>query len=92
MTKNELIRRVSQKAGCKRSDAEQIIAALDALFAEALKEDEKITFQNFGTFQVRSRAARVGRNPHSGDPLLIPESKTIVFKPGKNLKNTVCNK
>ena len=92
MTKNELIRRVSQKAGCKRSDVEQVIAALDELFAETLKNDEKITFQNFGAFQVHSRAARVGRNPHSGDHILIPESKTIVFKPGKNLKNAVCNK
>ena len=89
MNKAELINVVSEAAEVSKKDAETVITAtLDAI-TDALKEGEKVQLVGFGSFEVKKRAARVGRNPKTKEPIKIPASKVPAFKPGKALKDTV---
>ncbi len=89
MNKAELINVVSEAAEVSKKDAEAVITAtLDAI-TDALKEGEKVQLVGFGSFEVKARAARVGRNPKTKEPIEIPASKVPVFKAGKVLKDTV---
>lgn len=89
MTKAELISKVADVAGMTKVDAGKAVDAVVDVVMTALKKGEKVTWTGFGTFEVRSRAARMGRNPQTGAPLHIPASKTPAFKAGKGLKDTV---
>lgn len=89
MTKIELIAKVADKAGMTKVDAQKAVDAVGDVVMAALKKGEKVTWTGFGTFEVRSRAARMGRNPQTGAPLHIPASKTPAFKAGKGLKDSV---
>ena len=89
MNKAELINVVSVAAEVSKKDAETVITAtLDAI-TDALKEGEKVQLVGFGSFEVKKRAARVGRNPKTKEPIEIPASVVLVFKAGKVLKDTV---
>lgn len=89
MNKAELINVVSEAAEVSKKDAETVITAtLDAI-TDALKEGEKVQLVGFGSFEVKARAARVGRNPKTKEPIEIPASKVPVFKAGKVLKDMV---
>jgi DNA-binding protein HU-beta len=88
MTKQELINKIAD-AGMTKVDASKALDALEGAITEALKRGEKVTWTGFGTFEVRSRAARMGRNPQTGAPLHIAASKTPAFKAGKTLKDSV---
>ena len=89
MNKAELINVVSEAAEVSKKDAETVITAtLDAI-TDALKEGEKVQLVGFGSFEVKARAARVGRNPKTKEPIEIPASKVPVFKAGKALKDAV---
>ena len=89
MNKAELINVVSEAAEVSKKDAETVITAtLDAI-TDALKEGEKVQLVGFGSFEVKARAARVGRNPKTKEPIPIAASKAPVFKAGKVLKDTV---
>ncbi len=89
MNKAELINVVSEAAEVSKKDAETVITAtLDAI-TDALKEGEKVQLVGFGSFEVKARAARVGRNPKTKEPIEIPASKVPVFKAGKVLKDIV---
>ncbi len=89
MNKAELINVVSEAAEVSKKDAETVITAtLDAI-TDALKEGEKVQLVGFGSFEVKPRAARVGRNPKTKEPIDIPASKVPVFKAGKVLKDIV---
>ena len=89
MNKAELINVVSEAAEVPKKDAETVITAtLDAI-TDALKEGEKVQLVGFGSFEVKARAARVGRNPKTKEPIEIPASKVPVFKAGKVLKDMV---
>jgi len=89
MNKAELINVVSEAAEVSKKDAETVITAtLDAI-TDALKEGEKVQLVGFGSFEVKKRAARVGRNPKTKEPIEIPASKVPVFKAGKVLKDIV---
>ena len=89
MNKTELINAVADKTALSKKDCETIInASLDAMTA-ALAEGEEIRLVGFGTFEVKKRAARVGRNPKTKEPIEIPASTVPVFKAGKVLKDTV---
>ena len=89
MNKAELINVVSEAAEVSKKDAETVITAtLDAI-TDALKEGEKVQLVGFGSFEVKARAARVGRNPKTKEPIEIPASKVPVFKAGKVLKDAV---
>ena len=89
MNKTELISVTAQNAGIARKDAERIInAAIDAITA-ALTEGDKVQLSGFGSFEVKDREARVGRNPHTKESIEIPATTVPVFKASKALRDTV---
>ena len=89
MNKAELINAVAASADCSKKDAEAVItAALDTITA-ALKDGDKVTLVGFGTFEVRERPERKGRNPQTGAEITIEASKLPAFKAGKALKDAV---
>ena len=89
MNKTELIASVSQSAGLTKKDTERVInAALDAVTA-SLAAGEKVQLSGFGTFEVKAREARSGRNPHTKEAIEIPATNVPVFKASKTLKDTV---
>ncbi len=90
MNKAELIAAVAEKTGFTKKDAEGAVNATMDVIEEALKKDEKVQLIGFGTFEVRHRKARTGRNPRKpGETIKIPASKAPVFKAGKALKDSV---
>ena len=89
MNKTELVSVVSEKTEFSKKESTQIVDALFASIEEALAKGEKVQLIGFGTFEVRERAARKGRNPQTGAEIEIPASKVPAFKPGKALKDAV---
>ena len=89
MNKVELIAAVAEKAGLTKKDAEKAIAAVVGSIEAALVAGEKVQLIGFGTFEVRERAARMGRNPQTKEAIKIAASKQPVFKAGAALKNAV---
>ena len=89
MNKSELVASVVEKAGLKKADAEKAVAAVIDSVVETLKKGDKVQLVGFGTFEVRERAAREGRNPQTGATMKIAASKNPVFKAGKALKDAV---
>lgn len=89
MTKPELINRIAEKASLSKKDAAAAVAALIATITETLQAGEKIAFPNLGSFEVRERAARTGRNPRTGETINIPETNVPAFKAAKLLKDAV---
>ncbi len=89
MNKAELINAAAEKAGLSKKDTERAInAAVDTITA-TLAEGDKVQLVRFGAFEVKSRAARIGRNPKTKQSISIPASKAPIFKPGKALKDAV---
>ena len=89
MNKTELIAAVAEKAELSKKDAEAAVSAtIDAITA-ALSQEEKVQLVGFGSFEVKTRAERVGRNPKTKEAIQITASKTPVFKAGKALKDAV---
>ena len=89
MNKTELVSVVSEKTEFSKKESAQIVDALFASIEEALAKGEKVQLIGFGTFEVRERADRKGRNPQTGAEIEIPASKVPAFKPGKALKDAV---
>lgn len=89
MNKTELIAEVAEKAELSKKDAEAAVSAVIDVITEALRRGEKVQLVGFGSFEVKSRSARMGRNPHTKEQIEIPASKVPVFKAGKALKDTV---
>jgi len=89
MVKMDLIAKVADMAGMTKVDAAKAIDAVVEAIQASLAKGEKVTWTGFGTFEVRNRAARMGRNPQTGAPLHIAASKTPAFKSGKSLKDAV---
>ena len=89
MNKTELIAAVAEKADLSKKDAEAAITAAVEAITGALIEGEKVQLVGFGSFEVKSRAARVGRNPKTGEEIPISEARLPVFKAGKALKDAV---
>ena len=92
MNKTELVANVAEKAVLTKKDAEKAVNALFSSIEEALVKKDKVQMIGFGTFEVKARAARTGRNPQTGDEIKIPASKNPVFKAGKALKEAVNKK
>ena len=84
MNKAELINAAADKAGLSKKDTEAIKA-----ITEALAAGDKVQLVGFGSFEIRARAARIGRNPKTKEEIKIPASKVPAFKPGKALKDAV---
>jgi len=89
VNKTELVASVAEKAGLTKKDAEKAINALFASVEEALALEDKVQIIGFGTFEVKAREERKGRNPQTGAEIIIPASKNPVFKAGKGLKDAV---
>ena len=89
MNKNELVAKMAEKAGLKKTEAEKALKAFTETVAEELKNGEKIQLVGFGTFEVAQRAAREGINPLTKQPMKIAASKAPKFKAGKALKEAV---
>ena len=89
MNKTELVANVAEKAGLTKKDAEKAVNALFSSIEEALVANDKVQMIGFGTFEVKERAARTGRNPQTGAEIAIPASKNPVFKAGKARKDAV---
>lgn len=89
MNKAELVTVIAEKTGVMKKDAEAVVAAtLDAITG-ALQEGDDVRLVGFGTFGVRKRAARTGKNPRTGEIVQIPATMIPTFKPGKALKDVV---
>jgi len=89
MTKTDLIAAVAEKTGLKKKDAEAAVAAILSTVAENLAKGEKVSLVGFGTFEVKERAERDGRNPFTGESIKIAASKRPVFTAGKALKDQI---
>ncbi len=89
LNKTELISSVAEKAEMTKKDAEKAVNAVLASIEEAMAQGDKVQLVGFGTFEVRSRAARIGRNPQTGKEIQIAATKVPAFKPGKALKDAV---
>ena len=90
MNKTELIAVAAENSGMTKKDAERVLnAAIDAITLR-LSKGEKVALSGFGTFEIKEREARVGRNPHPREAMEIPATRVPTFKPSKALKDTVC--
>jgi DNA-binding protein HU-beta len=89
MNKEQLVERVASKTGLSKKDANEALDAVLEGITAALKKGEKVTLVGFGTFSVRRRKAREGRNPQTGEKIKIPARKVPAFTAGKELKSQV---
>ena len=89
MTKTDLIEKLYEENYCTKKDAEALVNAVFDAIREAMVAGDKVTISKFGTFEVRERAARQGRNPHTGETIEIAAAKAPAFKPGKALKDAI---
>ena len=89
MKKPELIDAVATKSDLTKQDSKKAVDALFETISNTLAKEEKIQLVGFGTFEIRERAERTGRNPQTGEEMTIPASKAPAFKPGKELKEAV---
>ena len=92
MNKSELIAAIAAKTGETKKSAEASVNAFVDVVTESLVKGDKVQLVGFGTFEVRKRAARKGRNPQTKEEIKIPASKAPVFKAGKALKDLVNKK
>ena len=92
MNKNELLEKVSQASGLTKKESEAAINAFLETLTDVLKAGDKISLKGFGTIEVRTRDARTGRNPRTGETMEIPASKVPAFKASSSLKNIVNGK
>ncbi|MBY0199501.1 HU family DNA-binding protein [Priestia megaterium] len=89
MNKTELVDAVATKSELTKQDSKKAVDALFETISNTLAKEEKIQLIGFGTFEIRERAERTGRNPQTGEEMTIPASKAPAFKPGKELKDAV---
>lgn len=89
MNRSELVAMMAEKSGLTKKDSESSLSAFIDSVTEALKKGDKIQLVGFGTFEMRKRAARKGKNPQTGKEIDIPASNAVGFKAGKTLKDSV---
>ena len=89
MNKAELINAVAASADVSKKDTEAVISAMLDTISEALRQGDKVQLVGFGSFEVKKRAARIGRNPRTKEEIEIPATVLPVFKAGKLLKDTI---
>lgn len=89
LMKDDIINSVVKETGLSKKDAGAAVEAFTKTVQDTLKKGNSVGLIGFGTFEVRTRAAREGRNPRTGEPLKIPEKKVPAFKAGKKLKDAV---
>ena len=89
MTKADLVEIVANEAEMTKKDVEQLVEIIFDSIINTLNKGEKIELRGFGSFRVRERNARKGRNPKTGEPVDIPAKRVAYFKPGKDLKEII---
>jgi integration host factor subunit beta len=89
MTRSELIDRIQQATGLPATKAEKSLQVVFDEIISALSEGRRVELRGFGVFCVRERQRRQGRNPRTGDPVIVPEKRVPFFKAGKQLKNRI---
>ena len=89
MNKSELVATVADKSGLSKADATRAVDGTIEAIEDALRAGDSVSLVGFGTFQVKERAARTGRNPQTGGTINIPAAKVPSFKAGKSLKDAV---
>ncbi|SNX54029.1 HU family DNA-binding protein [Thermoanaerobacterium sp. RBIITD] len=89
MNKADLVTKIAEKSELTKKEAEKALNAFVDAVQEALQQGDKVQLVGFGTFEVRERAERKGRNPQTKEEITIPASKAPVFKAGKALKDLV---
>lgn len=87
MNKADFVAKIAEKAGLTRKQADAAVAAFTQTVIDALKEGDKVQLMGFGTFEIKDRPARTGRNPATGETIEIAASKAPVFKVGKSFKD-----
>ena len=89
MTKRELVIRVANKLGMTQSDVSKIIEGTFDTISQSLASGQRWELRDFGVFEVKTRASRIGRNPRTGDQVPVPERRVVTFRPGKRMKELV---
>lgn len=89
MTKRELVIRVANKLGMTQSDVSKVIEGTFETISQSLAEGKRWELRDFGVFEVKTRASRIGRNPRTGDQVPVPERRVVTFRPGKKMKEIV---
>ncbi len=89
MTKSQLINKITRDAGVRRAQAVRAVKSLVQAIRETINKGEKISLTGLGTFKMKARKARPGRNPKTGDTIAIPAGRKISFKPSLSLKKLV---
>ncbi|MVB10346.1 DNA-binding protein HU [Caprobacter fermentans] len=88
MNKTELISAVAEKAGLSKKDADNAVNVMLSTIVDTVAKDEKVQIVGFGTFELRSRSERQGRDPRTNSPITIPASRVPAFKAGKAFKDS----
>ncbi len=89
MNKTQLVAKISEKSGLTKKDANKVVDSFIETVEEALVDGEKVVLVGFGTFEVKTRKARSGRNPRTGEVINVAEKSIPVFKAGKAIKDKV---
>jgi DNA-binding protein HU-beta len=89
VSKSDIAEAVAQKAGMPKSRAENVVSMVFDTIQDSLRQGERVSIVSFGTFEVRTNKGRMGRNPKTGETIYIPEKRSVKFKAGKGLKETV---
>jgi len=89
MTKRELVIRVANMLGMTQSDVAKIIEGTFDTISRTLAEGQRWELRDFGVFEVKTRASRIGRNPRTGDQVPVPERRVVTFRPGKKMKELI---
>ena len=89
LTKQDVVGKIADAAGLNKKDANSALDAVISTIRDSLAAGDAVGLIGFGTFEVKTRAPREGRNPQTGDPIRIPEKKVPTFKPGKQLREAV---
>ncbi len=89
MTKAELVDEVGRQAALTRKHSEVIVEAVFSSILEALQRGDKIELRGFGSFRIRKRGSRTGRNPKTGEGVVVPAKRVPYFKPGKELRELI---
>ena len=89
MNRSELLSKISEKSGLSKKDSDKALDAFIETVTEAVAKDDKVQIVGFGTFELRHRSERKGRDPRSGEPITIPASNSPAFKAGKPFKDAV---
>ena len=89
MTKSNIIDELAKRTGLKKKVAESVVDALFDIIEESLASGEKVQISGFGTFELRERGARNGRNPFTGEPMVIGPTRHVSFNIGRTLKERI---